>query len=69
MANNKFQINYIYYYELTGQQGMMCEREKVDGNLYDSREVADEIANDYNKKKSRFSSGKYITKPVTNGSK
>ena len=71
MAQNvskmKFQINYIYYYDLPGQHGMMCEREKVDGNLYDSKEIADEMAKDYNKTKSRFSSGKYIAKPVSNG--
>lgn len=67
MATSKFQINYIYYYDLPGQQGMMCEREKVDGNLYASKEIAEEMANDYNK--DNQTSGKYIARPVRNGTK
>ena len=65
----KYQINYIYYYDLPCQQGMMCEQNKVDGNLYDTKEIADEVAKDYNKSKLRFSKGKYIAKPVKNGTK
>jgi len=63
--SGKFQINYIYFYDLPGQQGMMCEREKVDGNTYNSKQEAAAIAKDYNK--DNLLSGKYIVKPLYNG--
>lgn len=60
----KYQINYIYYYDLPMQQGMMCERYKVDGLEYDTKEHAAESAKRYNKENRR--TGRYVVKLIRN---
>ena len=61
----KYQINYVYYYDLPMQQGMMCEQHRVHEKLYDTKELAESAAKDYNRQNVR--SGKYVVKPVKNG--
>lgn len=62
-----YQINYIYYYDLPGQQGMMCERYNVGERYFDTKEEAKGMCERLNKANKK--SGKFVVKPVSNGSK